>query len=104
MKVKCETWAAELNAKIGTKLDTKVTAKLKDKIAVELDDKITAELNGKTGSKSVAKRGFFKRIRHSEVVIKIRENHENGCFFKMQEKYTPDFLEGIATKICRKTS
>jgi hypothetical protein len=25
-------------------------------------------------------------------------------FSKMQEKYTPDFLEGIAAKICRKTS
>lgn len=104
MKVKCETGAAELNAKIGTKVDIKVTAELNVEISAKLNDKIAAELNGKTGSKSVAKRGFFKRIRHSEVVIKIRENHENGCFFKMQEKYTPDFLEGIATKICRKTS
>ena len=78
MKVKCETGAVELNAKIGTKLDTKVTAKLNDKIAAELNDKI--------GSKSVAKRGFFKRIRHSAVVIQIGENRENGCFFQNVRK------------------
>lgn len=86
MKVKCETGAVELNAKIGTKLDTKVTAKLNVEISAKLNDKIAAELNDKTGSKSVAKRGFFKRIRHSAVVIQIGENRENGCFFQNARK------------------